>query len=146
MIMSGRDAHGPKRLRRDPERIGLVEADISAGIPGVIAFLRHVAHFGADHDRLADAVHGADREHLVGVGLQDLVPRLAALLVVGRVLPFLDVVEELAGLLHVALLALLALGFDVHAPFGPVEAALHGRRELLRARVLPGHAAHYPAL
>src|SRR5260370_9414302 len=79
---------GEADLLCDPERIGLVEADISAGIPGVIAFLGHVAHLGANHDRLADAVHRADREHLVGVGLQDLLPGLAAARLVGRVLPF----------------------------------------------------------
>ena len=32
------------------------------------AFLRHVANLGADHDGLANAVHRADREHLVGAG------------------------------------------------------------------------------
>src|SRR6266851_7845510 len=111
-------------LLRDPERVRLVEPDIPAGIPGVIAFLGHVAYLGADHDRLADAVHRADGEYLVSAGLQDLVPRLATVRVVGRVLPFLDVVEELAGGLHVALLALLALGFDVHAPARPLQAAL----------------------
>src|SRR5262249_40188674 len=63
---------GEEDLLLDPERVGLVEPDISARIPGVVALLGHVAHLGADHDGLANAVHRADREHLVGVALQDL--------------------------------------------------------------------------
>src|SRR5258708_2709059 len=86
---------------RDPERVGLVEPDISAGIPGIVAFLGHVAHLGADHDRLADAVHSADGEYFVGVGLKNLVPRRAAAGLIGRVLPLLDVIEKLAGFLKV---------------------------------------------
>src|SRR5687767_6986814 len=66
-------------LLRHPERVRLVAADVSARIPGVIAFLGHVLDLRADHDRLADAVHRADGEDLVGAGGQDLLPRLAPL-------------------------------------------------------------------
>src|SRR5262245_7809515 len=59
-------------LLRDPERVGLVEPNIATGFPGVIGFLRHVAHTRTDYDWLADAFHRADREHLVCVRLQDL--------------------------------------------------------------------------
>src|SRR5262249_4763267 len=51
---------GTNCLLGDPERVGLVEPDIATGVPCVIRFLRHVTHTGANHDRLADAVHCAD--------------------------------------------------------------------------------------
>src|SRR5476651_305154 len=122
-------------LRGDPERVGLVEADIAAGIPGVIAFLGHVPDLRADHDRLQDAVQRADRIDLVGVDLEDARPRLAAARLVGRGLPALELVEQGAGIVHVALLALLALALDEHAPARPLQAALHGRAEFLRRGV-----------
>src|SRR5262245_5219167 len=71
----------PSCLRREPECIGLIEADIAAGIPRVVAFLRHVAHLGSNHDRLADAVQGPDREDLIGVDSQYLLPRPATAVV-----------------------------------------------------------------
>src|SRR5689334_6572380 len=107
-------------LPRNPERIGLVEADIAAGIPGVVALLRSVAHLGPDHDRLADAVDRPDREHLVGVGLKDLLPGAPAALLVDRVLPFADVIQQPAGGLEIALLALPAVGLDEQSPFRPL--------------------------
>ena len=73
MSMSPRELTG--QLLRDPECIGLIEPDIAAGVPRVEALPGHIANIRPDHDGLADAVHCADREHLVGIGLQDLVPR-----------------------------------------------------------------------
>src|SRR5262245_8371338 len=92
-----RSARSRRALRRDPERIGLIKPEIAAGIPGVEALLRHVADFRSDHDGLAGAVDGADGEHLVGVGLQDVLPRPASTALVGGLFPLPQVVEQLAG-------------------------------------------------
>src|SRR5262245_38710613 len=105
MTQRGRGRQRPG-LWREPERVGLVEADIAARIPGVVALLRHVAHLGADHDRLANSVHRSDGEHLVGVGLKDLVPGVAAALLVAGALPFLHVVQQATNGVEFALLAL----------------------------------------
>src|SRR6478672_3051902 len=74
---SSRGSSGPSLLA-EPERVGLVEPDIAARIPRPVAFLRHVAQLLADRQRLAHRVHRADREDLLGVNRQDLVPCLAA--------------------------------------------------------------------
>src|SRR5476651_405172 len=122
-------------LRGDPEGVGLVEADVAAGIPGVIAFLGHVADLRSDHDRLQDAVQRADRKDLLGIDLEDARPRAPSRRVVGRGLPAPELVEQDAGIVHVALLALLALALDEHAPARPLQATLHGRAEFLRRGV-----------
>src|SRR5437879_3553206 len=122
MILSGPGGPRSQRLLAQPEGVGLVEADIAAGIPGPVAFLRHIAHLRIDHDRLHDAVHRADREYLVDVDRQNLLPHLTALVLAGRLLPVMYQFEELAGLGHIAFLALLALGLDEHAPAPPLAA------------------------
>src|SRR5262245_49213947 len=100
------DRTGRDRLRRHPECVGLVEADVSAGIPGVIAFPGDVADLRSDHDRLTSAVDGADGKYPLSVGLQELLPCTAPTCLVGRVFPLLDVIEKVAGFGHVAPLAL----------------------------------------
>src|SRR5665213_2820779 len=78
---------GGSVLLADPECVGLVKPDISARIPGVVPFFRDVADFRPDDDGLANPVYGADREHLIGIGGEDLIPSLAANCGVGRGLP-----------------------------------------------------------
>src|SRR5260370_18282732 len=140
MSLSAQDARGPAerdhdherawrpavpKLLREPERVGLVEADIAAGIPRPVAFLRHVAHLGADHDRRHDAVHGADREYLVDIDRQHLLPHLAASILVACLLPLVHQLEELTGSAHVPLLALLALVLVYRAPARPFHTSRH---------------------
>src|SRR5262245_26353966 len=129
-------------LLADPERVGLVEPDVPARIPGEVPFLGYVADFRSNDDGLANPVHRPDGEYLVGAGGEDLVPSLAAHRGVGRGLPLLQVVPQLAGRRHVALLAFRAFGLYEHAPAGPLKAALHGRRELLGAGVDSRHGRH----
>ena len=84
-------------LLGDPERIGLVEPDISARIPGVVSFLGNIADLRSDDDRLSDSVHRSDAEHLVGVRSENLVPGLAADRRVDGAFPFMQVVHQFAG-------------------------------------------------
>ena len=96
-------------LHRDAAALGC-PLDFVANTLGNVADLR------SHHDGLANPVHRADAEHLVGAGGEDLFPGLAARRGVGGGLPLVQVVQQLAGRRQVAFLALRALGFDEHAP------------------------------
>src|SRR5579875_1153408 len=122
---------GARRLDRrivEPERVGLVDAEMRARIPIIDALYRDVLEVIVDHDGLRHARDGSDRELLVGLDLQHFLPDSRARSAVVAYPPLLVEVEQRLRRGKARRLARLAAGIVIVAPFRPLHLIGRGGR------------------